>query len=126
MNVLITVLICVALIGCATVPRQPNTVYDTSWSYKTYYQYEVEIISDPPGAKIEWNNDYIGTTPVRRILNGDVGLLASTTIKAYPVTPGQCVQTKYIPGDQIFPHTIYFDMSLRPIQPSINVNIGDE
>ncbi len=110
-----------ALVGCATM--SPNT-YVMDYNGYTYYQYKVEIISNPPGAKIEINNDYVGDAPITRTVNGNWGMLADTIIRAIPTQPGQFVQTKYLPGTQPFPSRIYFDMSLGPVQPNYNVNVN--
>ena len=66
MKILILTL-CLGLAGCATLQEQePNTyvsIYESYFplaSYWRYKDYEIEIISDPPGAKIEWDNEYTG------------------------------------------------------------------
>lgn len=84
--------------GCATtlpLREMPYNSYLTGGEFGDdygYNNYEFEIISDPPGAKIEWNNDYIGTTPIRRVYNGV--LVDTIVITANPIYPGQYVQTK--------------------------------
>ena len=110
MKKLLLILLCVTFVGCATIP--PNSYQQTPYGF-TYNNYEIEIISEPSGAKIEWNNDYIGTTPLKRILNGDNSTLSSVEIIAHPVYEGQRAQTKKISGWNPFPKTIYFDMNLR-------------
>ncbi len=101
--------------GCATT--QTKQYYDdcveTSTGYD-YYSYRIEFISDPPGAKIEWNNDYIGETPLAMRYDGHLGFLAKIIVRAYPLFSGQFVQTKIISGTSRIPRRIYFDMSLRP------------
>lgn len=50
--VLVVLSVCMALLGCATLPT-------ANPSGRTL------IESDPPGARIEINNQYVGTTPLR-------------------------------------------------------------
>ncbi len=79
------------------------------------------IISDPPGAKIEINDNYIGVTPI------DANLWyqnwAMIRIVANPVLPGQYLQNKLLMVPPI-PQTIYFNMNLVPTGNDINVNIN--
>ncbi len=100
-RVLLALGICVALLGCSTLPT-------ANPSGKTL------IESDPPGARIEINNQYIGTTPLRvdiprRDAEWD---LIPVTIIANPTIPGQQVQTKYIGPDEPTPTHVFFDMNL--------------
>jgi hypothetical protein len=72
------------------------------------------IESDPPGARIEINNQYVGTTPLRvniPRLKSDWSTI-SVTIRANPISPGQQVQTKYIGSDESTPTHVFFDMNL--------------
>lgn len=115
--------------GCATITQPPNSVvtrmnpYNLFPSY-SYKDYEIEIISDPPGAKIEWNNEYLGEAPLEQVLTGDMGFLTSIMVIANPVYPGQYVQHKLLTGDKPIPKRIYFNMSLIPTGNDINVNIN--
>lgn len=131
MKKIIALLALVVLIsGCAT-SQEPNTVFKTvdffyDMAEYHYKDYEIEIISEPPGAKIEWNNEFIGTTPLKKIINGTGGF-GRFIIKAYPISGGQYVQTKILTSmyDNPLPRKIYFDMNLAPVAPSINVNINE-
>jgi hypothetical protein len=72
------------------------------------------IESDPPGARIEINNQYVGNTPLRvniPRLNTALDTI-SVTIVATPIIPGQEVQTKYIGFDEPTPTHVFFDMNL--------------
>ncbi len=94
--------------GCV---QKPNTFYFDNWEREyRYFSYAVQIISDPPGARIEWDNNYIGTTPLTYIVNGAPGLVV---VKAYPMYPGQYMQTKFLHGIDPLPRRIYFQMNLR-------------
>ena len=96
------------LVGCAT----------------TRYQ-AVQIISDPPGAKIEINNQYVGETPVTLTIpyvvdysqNWNGNAYGSWNIVAYPTIAGQYVQRKFVTPP--VPSTIYFNMGIGPALPTI-------
>jgi hypothetical protein len=92
---------CVALLGCSTLPAATP-------SGRTF------IESDPPGARIEINSQYVGVTPLRvNIPRRDAEWdPISITIVASPVIPGQQVQTKYVGHNEPTPTHIFFDMSL--------------
>ena len=112
------------MIGCATIPIPLDSYHkeDYNW-YIEYNQYVVEIISEPPGAKIEWDNEYIGEAPVKRVCTGKVGVLVTMIIKAYPISPGQDVQTKILYGNSPIPRKIYFDMRLKKVYPEIPIKV---
>ena len=115
-------LICVPFIsGCATV--NPNSyIWDTWYNQIFYNNYEIEFISNPPGAKIEFNNTYIGDAPLIQKLNGYQS--GTTVITAIPIYPNQYTQTKTIRSNQAVPRRMYFDMNLYPIEKDINININ--
>ena len=85
--------------------------------------FPVEIISEPSGAKIEVNQNYIGETPLTINLEGWEStrtFIRSHIIVAHPVRAGGQTQVKsfigwYEPnrryGDKI-PNKIYFNMNL--------------
>ncbi len=105
----------VIVIGCGTTRDNPAN------------DPPLEITSEPPGAKIEINGEYIGETPwsgtFRRGMN--YGIWENVMIKAFPVSPGQHVQIKFIPATQhTMPSRVYFNMNLVPVTPSIDVNIN--
>jgi len=111
------------LAGCATFGGPNDPIHQ-----KTLM---TEIISEPPGAKIEINDEYVGETPltlhIQRVFSPDGlggGSWSSITIKANPVLGGQYVQVKYISMDQPTPKKIYFNMDLGPVAPQLNVNVG--
>ncbi len=105
---------CVVLSGCATLPT-------ANPSGKTL------IESDPPGARIEINSQYVGTTPIRvDIPRLDSGLdTISVTIVASPVIPGQQVQTKYIGFNEPTPTHVFFDMNLVRTKNQLDVNVNN-
>jgi hypothetical protein len=100
---------------------------------------KVEIISDPAGARIEINDNYVGDTPITvELAQNDGQFTQFTVIRALPNEAGDYVQSKYFlfqpatdygsgyrtaaKGDQI-PSRILFDMHLGPVTPSVDVNV---
>ena len=86
----------------------------------------IEVVSDPPGARIEVNNEYVADAPCTINVLGDSRgeVMTGVFIRAVPSTPGEYVQEKYI-GAQI-PHKILFVMNLGPATPEVNVNLGNQ
>lgn len=77
-------------------------------------QKDVEIITEPPGARIEVNNDYVGDSPLTVTITRDT----HTTITAIPIHPGHYVQSKFLPLQQRTPKRIFFDMAIGRIRPT--------
>lgn len=115
--------------GCET--------YDTSYhSYtpESYTRtYTTKVISDPPGARIELDGDYIGDAPLEIQWEGwsSNGLFHSShTVTALPIYEGQYVQSKYFRGGLMFndprhpvPKTILFVMTLAPVPTHYEIDI---
>ena len=83
--------------------------------------YTTKITSEPPGARIEVNNDYIGDTPLEMNWEGyteNDSFASNYTVRALPRAPGQEVQVKTFNWwyDKI-PKHIFFDMNLISNQP---------
>ncbi len=86
-------------------------------------------MSDPPGARIEVNNDYVGDAPTTITLTGNKqGVVRQYVIRATPIAGGQYVQTKVLshyrggPSDPV-PSRIFFDMRLAPPDKAIKVDV---
>jgi hypothetical protein len=81
----------------------------------------VEIVSEPPGVKIEVNSDYIGTTPCTAEIPANImgEFTRDTSIRALPAGDGQQVQTKNFSGgfeygeNDLVPKRILFDMTRK-------------
>lgn len=71
----------------------------------TYNYFTVKIISEPAGAAIEWNNEYVGKTPLEFPVNGSLGNGVTIMVKA---TLGSKIDYKYIKNP--VPSTIYFNL----------------
>ena len=88
-----------------------------------------QIISDPLGAKIEINHEYVGETPISIQIRAQTSWLSGKVVEdlrivAYPVESGQYTQTKNLKGVKI-PSKIYFNLFLKPLpDEEINVNIN--
>jgi hypothetical protein len=81
---------------------------------------QVEVISEPSGARIEVNNDYVGDAPLTIALAGNKrGVVRDYRIVATPTISGQYVQNKLLlhrsdgPSDPV-PRKLFFDMRLVP------------
>jgi hypothetical protein len=64
-------------------------------------QFDVQIISDPPGARIEINGNYVGDAPLTVKIEGfrDRTFNKTTVIIANPIYAGQYVQVKSFVGN---------------------------
>ncbi len=109
--------------GCVVMPSPPRSV-----------SYDVEVISEPLGARIEVNNDYVGDAPLTVEMFGgqDGRVTRQYVIKAYPVNVGW-TQTKklYFSYGNIgrhlcdfVPKRMLFNTNLEPINPTDNVNLN--
>jgi len=95
----------------------------------------VQIISSPPGARIEVNGNYVGDAPCTlQIPSFAEGRFREhTTIRAIPIRGGDYTQSKIFFGYAAFdnpylisyriPERIFFDMRLGPANPEIDVNV---
>jgi len=106
----VIVLFCLTVMvsGCASLSQDANTVMTEGFNH-VYKEYVVGITSDPPGSRIEWNGQDIGTTPLKRILDGMRGMAAPAVIKAYSPCCGNCCQVRKIAGNEPIPREIHFD-----------------
>jgi len=72
-----------------------------------------KIESDPPGVKIEINEEFVGTTPIQFTLpqspNGHK-LKEMVVIRALPTEPGQYLQEKRFWRRNVVPVRVQFDM----------------
>jgi hypothetical protein len=118
-------ILCVFLFwaGCSVeTPETSTTIYIT------------KVISDPPGARIELDDDYIGVTPLEiqwEVLKSNRTLTSDHEIRALPTAPGQYVQTKsfiyFSWNAPVAPKTIFFDMHLGPVFPPYpTITIDDD
>ena len=87
----------------------------------------VEILSEPPGARIEVNDEYVGDAPctVEVVCDGHGKLITKFEFTALPRYPGHFVQSKTFYGWAQAPARLFFDMRLGRARSSIDVNIID-
>lgn len=97
--------------------------------------FTVDIISEPLGAKVEVDDNYIGETPLTINIEGWAStrtFIRSHTIVAHPVRAGGQTQVKIFSGwyeadhrygDKI-PNKIYFNMNLIRIPEQYDININ--
>jgi len=89
-----------------------------------YIDEVIEVVTEPPGARILVNEAPVGTSPlrytVRRLWRGQPGYMALDTVKveALPTAAGQCVQSGiYGQGATKVPALVSFNMtSCAPAQ----------
>jgi len=104
-----------------------NSVTLVSRSYH-YNQYEIEIISNPLGVIIEWDNGYIGKTPLKYIYDGtrnrggpDISVVAT------PTEPnGQYKQKKYLKASVSIPRKIFFNTYVKPPKEPDKIDVEIE
>ncbi|MBI1178062.1 PEGA domain-containing protein [bacterium] len=105
-------------VGCASAPKGAEKGPDGTIAYT------IEIEASEPGARIEVDGDYVGKAPTSVKVFGDRdGTFHNFgnqeyVIKAYPVKPGQQVQTKVFHTGRWFdtedkiPKRLFFDFNL--------------
>ena len=84
------------------------------------------ILSDPPGARIEINDDYIGETPLYvKFSTGTTHgrFIDAMIVRALPIGAGQYTQTKNLYGKKA-PRKMLFDMGLKPVPNELDVNVN--
>ena len=128
--ILITVLL---FSGCQTANNGLNPLYSSESS--KVKMFTVKIISEPLGAKIEINNNYVGETPITVKVEGwqdTQTFIRGHTIVAHPVEAEREVQIKSFMGwhkpdktygDKI-PNTIYFNMNLVRTHKQLDLYIN--
>ena len=88
----------------------------TAW----YLQFDdLNIVSNPPGARIELNNEYVGRTPltIRHRRGGVHGQANRLTIRALHPSLPDCAESRVIgPGDRT-PGLVYFELSPCAARP---------
>lgn len=123
------IFLCLCICGCVSVWGKPYQYYDefvqTATGYD-YHSYRILIHSEPPGAKIEWDKEYIGETPKEITYHGHFDLSAKLIVRAYPSVAGQFIQTKVISGHNIIPRTIFFDMYSNPSPPEYDWTLQEQ
>ena len=103
-----------------------NSCYVTS-SSRTGTFYDVEIISDPPGARIELDGNYVGDAPIKVKIEGNSNreFKKNTEIVANPIYEGQLTERRnfYTYDKNKIPERILIVMMTRaPNKYDIKIN----
>lgn len=128
-KLLLALIMIIIVEGCET--------YDTGYRSYTPANYKrtytTKVISKPPGARIELDNDYIGDAPLEIQWEGWLsnGLFTKDhVINALPIYEGQYTQRKFFRGNawtwgsrDPVPKTILFDMNLVRVPSQYEINI---
>lgn len=79
-----------------------------------------EIITEPPGAVIEINHEYVGKSPLNVEITWDEWTNENIVIVAIPTQEGQYSQEKVIEFNSYgrIPKRIYFNMGLHQVEPT--------
>jgi len=97
--------------------------------------YVTSIVSEPPGARIEVNDEYRGDAPLELKWKSRTGYFASAVvIRALPIQPGHQVHERVFEPFSAIPDTVLFDMRLVSnrglymprVRPSQQDDTGDE
>ena len=91
----------VLVMGCTTTPRHAGKLPTSS-------PVPLEVLSDPPGARVEINNQYVGETPYKGLYLRTPN--QSVTIRAFPSHLDEQLQVKKIAADEPLPARVRFDM----------------
>jgi hypothetical protein len=96
--------------GCST-PFQTNNSVMSEGPNHVYKDYVIDVTSDPPGAKVDWNGKPAGVTPFQRVLNGRRGMCAPAAVTAHTPVEGKRCQTQRFDGCKALPRVISFDFT---------------
>lgn len=129
-RVFITILLCMALTGCAAVnnirsseaakavgsfqlnPVQPNNYWYNGTTYE-YNAYEIKIISQPVQAKIKWEGKYIGTTPCTYKFSGSLDKGDRIHVQAIPLDENLHAREASLKVQTELPREIHFDFNQK-------------
>jgi hypothetical protein len=109
----IAALIAFGLVACESSPPKVSTQSPPPAAIAATKT--IQIISDPVGARIEVNDDYVGDAPISiTVPREGANFAKGTTIRATPTLQGQYVQSKYFDRTSEVPSRILFSMGLVP------------
>lgn len=99
-NIFILILIISFTVSCK-VPEGSYRGTGWAWGQAKYNNYDVKVISEPTGAVVEWDNEYMGKTPITISVSGVY------TIVVVQATLNGRKQSKILSSP--FPKTVYFN-----------------
>jgi len=87
--------------------------------------YTTKVVSEPPGARIEVNDEYRGEAPLELQWQNQTGYFETeVVIRAMPVLAGQQIHERFFKSSDQIPKTILFDMRLvspgKPYRPTLS------
>ena len=119
------------LISCDGYYEPYNYTYQPDIYHRKVFT--TNVVSEPPGARIELDGDYIGDAPLEIQWEGlsyNKVFTRDHIIKALPIHAGQYVQSKSFYGRSWvqterspIPKTIFFDMNLAFVPTRFEVDI---
>lgn len=124
----LVVVLIIFFVGCAGEEANPVQAqqYDKTPNLLATKTYTTKVISIPPGARIELDNDYLGDAPLEiqwkgwplaRVFKGD------HKVNALPIYPGQQTQSKIFYSNKRIPETILFQMNLESVPRRYEIDI---
>ena len=129
----ILILALVFLAGCGEGAKTSHIYLDLLEAGEVKIIYTTKVISDPPGARIELDGDYIGEAPLEIEWEGWSNtrlFVRNHDLSALPIYQGQYIQRKSFRDTGIseryadtIPKTILFDMSLVPMPRQYEIDI---
>jgi hypothetical protein len=107
-----------AFVGCASPAPAP------AWEHEKGEV--IEILSDPPGARIEINDEFMGEAPVTVTVHRKMrwGVMEDLRVNALPKGIG-CAQHKDIASLQPTPKKMFFDTGLCK-RGTVDINLKQE
>jgi len=109
---------CVLLTAVSVYAENPPEKADPNSFSRTpdgfyYNEYEIEITSEPRGAKIEWNTKEIGTTPFLYKFTGTLKNGDYVIVRATPSDPDLDLKMQVFRGFRQLPREIHFRLSSK-------------
>jgi hypothetical protein len=99
------------LVACESSP--PTAATQSPPAAATAAMKTIQIISDPPGARIEVNDDYVADAPISITVPTDRAKFTKVTIiRATPTLQGKYVQSKHFDATSKVSSRILFSMGL--------------
>lgn len=120
------------VLGVATIGLSEMAIDDEGkkkdWKDACTGKHSIEILTEPSGARIEVNDEFLGEAPLTATVARGCSAysLNAVTIRALPREAGHCTQGKFISSSDSVPRKVFFDMRLCPINQKLDVNINNE
>lgn len=96
-------------IGSFKLKTAPMNDYWYNGSSYEYNEYEIQILSWPVKARVQWNGKYIGTTPFIYKFTGVLDTGERIVLRAMPVSEDMAAREAELKIDKELPREIRFD-----------------